>query len=402
MKSIDKIKELKQNITMLAMDFPFSMPFVKYDIVLSKEKTASVDGVRLYVNYDFYESLNRFERNGVLLHEWWHIAKLDCSNKRIGYRNRKIWNFAADFWINNGIYKERNSCIELPKGCLVDESFDGMNTEQIYNELVKLMQQRKGDKDAINQTSKERANSKYCDKNRAADILNNEVKDDDVISDDIKPQPIDFDEDAVLKDVLTGLEFQKKTRGNLSGNLQMLLEHVKSAKADWRKILASLFRQVQHFGGSRSFSNPKKWSWCYKICLPGEIGKKKISTTLVIDVSGSMLADDTLSKIASEVSGIIPHSYDCTVLTADTEVKQKIKIKNLKQFIDGFNKSKGGGGTSFVDALKQCETIDSDITLFFTDGYGEYGDSVPKIKNLVWVFTEKCEKPPFGKYIYMT
>lgn len=413
MDRLGDIKELKYTISMLALDFPFSMPFIRYNIVFMKDKTAAVDGVRLFVNKKYYDSLDRHERNALLLHEWWHIAKLDCSKKRTGYRNPRIWNHACDFWINLTISKENNNCIKIPKGFLLDTSFEGMTSEQIYDELVKIMAKRKGGKGPIsisgdgdqdsddNDPNRQRNSAdknKYADKYKSADMLNDELDSRGYFCDDMLSQPIDFDEDSVMKDVLTGLEFQKKSRGTLPGHLQMLLNYIKESKADWKHILSSFFKQIKYFGGSRSFSNPKKWGWCYKVCLPGEIGQKKVSVTIVVDVSGSMLVDDTLARIAGEVSAIIPLSYDCTVITADTEVKQKVKVKDLKEFVKKFNKSKGGGGTDFIPALKECEKIKSDITLFFTDGYGTFGE-IPRIKNLVWILTERGVKPPFGKYI---
>jgi predicted metal-dependent peptidase len=413
MNRVDDIKELKYTISMLALDFPFSMPFIRYDIIFLKDaerSTAAVDGVRFYVNKRYYDSLDRHERNALILHEWWHIAKLDCSKKRTGYRNPRIWNHACDFWINLTISKENNSCIKIPKGWLLDTSFEGMTSEQIYEEIVKLMEKRKkgsssgsgckagqgnnpgsgngigGDEECEDDDPNRQRNTadknKYADKNTSADMLNNELDSKGYFCDDMMSQPIDYDEDSVMKDVMTGLEFQKKSRGSLPGHLQMLMNYIKESKADWRQILASLFKQIKYFGGSRSFSNPKKWSWCYKI----------------IDVSGSMLMDDTLARIAGEVSAIIPLSYECTVITADTEVKQKVKVKDLKEFVRKFNQSKGGGGTDFVPALKECEKIKSDITLFFTDGFGTFGDK-PRIENLVWILTERGVKPPFGRYI---
>ena len=103
--------------------------------ILPSEKiaTAATNGKEIVVNKDFLNSLNSSEQNALLLHEVLHMALLHCI--RIGSREREIWNIAADIVVNNLILS--NTSFELPKGCIIDRSFNDKSVEYIYEDLLK-------------------------------------------------------------------------------------------------------------------------------------------------------------------------------------------------------------------------------------------------------------------------
>ena len=93
-------------------------------------QTMATDGVSLYYNPDFVETLNAATLAGTLAHEVMHPA-LHHHVRRSG-RDPKRWNMACDFAINPLLV---DAGLNLPEGVLLDNRFRGMSAEQIYNLL---------------------------------------------------------------------------------------------------------------------------------------------------------------------------------------------------------------------------------------------------------------------------
>ncbi len=90
--------------------------------------TMATDGVSLYFNPDFVDTLNSATLAGVLAHEVMHPA-LQHHVRRSG-RDPMRWNEACDYAINPLLL---DAGLSLPNGVLVDHRFRGMSAEQIYN-----------------------------------------------------------------------------------------------------------------------------------------------------------------------------------------------------------------------------------------------------------------------------
>ena len=90
----------------------------------------ATEGVSLFYNPDFVETLNSATLAGTLAHEVMHPA-LHHHVRRSG-RDPKRWNVACDFAINPLLV---DAGLSLPDGVLFDDGFRGMSAEQIYNLL---------------------------------------------------------------------------------------------------------------------------------------------------------------------------------------------------------------------------------------------------------------------------
>ena len=98
----------------------------------------ATDGVSLFYNPAFVETLNAAELAGVLAHEVMHPA-LQHHTRR-GDRDRKRWNMACDYAINPLLL---DAGLTLPKDVLIDHRFRGMSAERIYN-LIEEQQDQDG------------------------------------------------------------------------------------------------------------------------------------------------------------------------------------------------------------------------------------------------------------------
>jgi hypothetical protein len=88
----------------------------------------ATDGVSLFYNPAFVDTLNAAELAGFLAHEVMHPA-LQHHTRRAD-RDVKRWNMACDYAINPLLLE---AGLTLPKDVLIDHRFRGMSAERIYN-----------------------------------------------------------------------------------------------------------------------------------------------------------------------------------------------------------------------------------------------------------------------------
>ncbi len=116
--------------TTLLLDHPFfgSLLFRLKGCENRSIATMATDGVSLYYNPEFVDTLNSATLAGVLAHEVMHPAL--HHHVRRSRRDPRRWNEACDYAINPMLL---DAGLSLPDGVLVDHRFRGMSAEQIYN-----------------------------------------------------------------------------------------------------------------------------------------------------------------------------------------------------------------------------------------------------------------------------
>src|SRR5580658_8894944 len=142
-------RRLQKARTTLLLDHPFfgSLLFRLKGRESRSIKTMATDGISLFYNPDFVDTLNAATLCGVLAHEVMHPG-LQHHVRRSG-RNPKRWNEACDYAINPILL---DAGLHLPEGVLVVHRFRGMSAEQIYNQLQTDAEQDSGDPDNIQET----------------------------------------------------------------------------------------------------------------------------------------------------------------------------------------------------------------------------------------------------------
>ena len=124
-KSIIQIKESNEFFGALMLFSEFK---------LSKEiPTAATNGKDVLINEGFFNSLSSSEQNGLILHEVLHMALLHV--QRMGGRDLKKWNIAADYVVNDLIL--RNTNFKLPTGAIKSShgEYWDKSVEFIYDKL---------------------------------------------------------------------------------------------------------------------------------------------------------------------------------------------------------------------------------------------------------------------------
>jgi predicted metal-dependent peptidase len=118
--------------TTLLLDHPFfgTLLFRLKGRETHSVATMATDGVSLFYNPGFVDTLTTSELVGVLAHEVLHPGLQH--HIRRGNRSPFRWNRACDYAINPLVL---DAGLVLPKGILLEERFRGMSAERIYNLL---------------------------------------------------------------------------------------------------------------------------------------------------------------------------------------------------------------------------------------------------------------------------
>jgi predicted metal-dependent peptidase len=130
MKHLTPAVRIQKARTALLLDHPFfgSLLFRLGGRASNSIQTMATDGVSLFYNPAFVDTLNVAELAGVLAHEVMHPA-LQHHTRR-GDRDRKRWNMACDYAINPLLL---DAGLTLPKDVLIERRFRGMSAERTYN-----------------------------------------------------------------------------------------------------------------------------------------------------------------------------------------------------------------------------------------------------------------------------
>ena len=105
--------------------------------------TMCTDGKVVRYNPAFVEDQIMLHNVGVLAHEVMHVT--NGHMLRRGDRNHKLFNVACDFAINPILVK---GGFELPEGVLLNDDYENMSAEEIYNILIDQYEDQEDDDDS--------------------------------------------------------------------------------------------------------------------------------------------------------------------------------------------------------------------------------------------------------------
>lgn len=319
--------------------------------------TAAVDGVRLYICREFWMALSSEERDFVLAHEVMHCALGHVSPARVGSRHRLLWNVACDFVINLIL---RNAKFRVPQKCLIDDQFDKMTAEEVYEMLLKSAK---------------------------------EMPQDGMLGGDV--QPTEGAKDGEVQKVWKSAKASAAAASKMMGNDPLgdqLRVHVEESTTDWRKIL---WQEL-----ALSVSDFEEWDrrfvcdemFCESIELKEEY---TLRAAVCVDTSGSML--ECLGRVIGEIRQIMQlyKQLEIYLYFEDAQLVGPVKMED-------YDKPVGGGGTSFVPFFEECERKRYDKAIYFTDLYGQFPSFVPKAKTM-WIVPPggSTEPVPFGEVVRM-
>ena len=384
--------------TTLLLDHPFfgSLLFRLKGREQRSIPTMATDGVSLYYNPEFVDTLNSATLAGVLAHEVMHPALQH--HLRRSNRDPRRWNEACDYAINPLLL---DAGLSLPTGVLVDPRFRGMSAEQIYNLREAEAQPQAGGQSSASDSAgagsgKTSENQRSTDEPTAPEteggvgqVLDAPLSDDGTPS--VEEQAREWS--VALNQAVT----LSKQAGKVPAGLARTLEGAAEAAVDWRELLRRLWSDT--IPADSSWMRPNRrhiWAGLY---LPGVVREGVGEIAIAVDCSGSVNAR-LLRLFEAEVCSILEGQRpQCVhVLYFDTEVH---KVETYQAGEQVHLNPVGGGGTDFApcfDWLKE-HGIQPQTLVFLTDLCGTFPENEPGYP-VIWASTER-RKAPFGSVIPM-
>jgi predicted metal-dependent peptidase len=407
-KPLSSVVRIQKARTTLLLDHPFfgTLLFRLGARASSSIATMATDGVSLYFNPQFVETLSAAEIAGTLAHEVMHPA-LQHHTRR-GGRNPRRWNMACDYAINPMLL---DAGLTLPKDVLLDNRFRGMSAERIYNLLEEEEQSQSSSSDADTESQEDSADSgggTNSSESSSSGKDNDETPSVPQTPGGIgqvldAPEPEGEEGDTVAEQArdwqiaVEQAENVAKLAGKLPAGVTRSLEAAQAAEVDWRELLRRAWSET--IPADYSWTRPNRrhvWNGLY---LPGVVCEGVGEICIAVDCSGSINVRQLglfEAEVRSILAGQLPRLVH--VLYFDTEVQKSetyhaglpIKLTPV-----------GGGGTDFRPCFGWLEErgIVPQTLVFLTDLCGSFPEQAAPYP-VLWASTDR-RSAPFGLVIPM-
>ncbi|MEQ1950886.1 vWA domain-containing protein [Mesorhizobium sp. CN2-181] len=343
-------------------------------------KTACTNGINLWWNPRFFLQMPEETRNTILIHELWHPAEMDMI--RVGDRDPRIWNYAADIRINNRLHSEGHTFKGFSPW--LDHAYDGWMTEDIYDDLY---------------SKKIDVVAKYGQYQWGyVDDEDGEGDTGDLI------EPEDLDEAGRLQHTIIANVVMAKTAAELAGDeapgdTETLLKRFLAPKIAWEKVLYRWFSELYE----QSYSWRKRNRRYQDEYLPGLIDDEGALAHLIyyFDVSGSV-TDGQEIRFNSEFKYV----KDTFRPKKMTLVQFDTKIVDEQEFLetDNFDEitRKGYGGTSLVCVRDHILEHKPTAAVIFSDLECREMEALPEEIPIIWIVLNNPDATvPHGTVIHL-
>lgn len=394
-----------------------TMKLVELDTEADRKRipTAATDCLRtVWYNPEFFGPRTSAQIRTVLAHEGLHKALMH--GLRVGTRDKKLWNVAADYQINYMLLEEGHDfsadkgiplgmmldhlsgkLATLPEGgFMLDAGLDPTwSSEDIYDKLVEAMEQNpdyKGVKFGAN--GQGTSGTGDIDYDAADDAASQPDPNTGKV-----PTPDELARD-VTAEIVSAAEAAKAI-GQLPGGIARLVEKHLAPRVDWRRTLREFIRASYGpgvIGGDYTYRRPHRSYREGGILRPSWRKQPANPLVVAVDTSGS-IGHHELSQFAAEIHSIIKDVRPCetTVLYVDADIAHVDKFTPDEEFrID----ARGGGGTAFQPAFDYALAMPQRpaCLVYLTDGYGHFNFAARAPLPTLWVMTTDV-KAPWGKNI---
>jgi len=358
--------------------------------------TAATDGRNFYYNSRFINLLKPKEIEFLFGHEVLHCV-YDHFGRR-GDRDHMLFNVANDFAVNGDLKKHRVGEFITSVPCLYDSKYEGMSSEEIYDDLYKNAEK-------INLSDLiDKLLDDHLDGTGTGDGSEDEGED-DKDGKGKKPKISAEERQKIrdeIKEAVLAAAAASDGAGNLPAGVKRLIQDMTAPKMNWRELLRMQLEST--IKSDFTWMRASRRGWHMDAIMPGMKNDELIDIAIGIDASGS-IDERMLRDFLSETQGIMDQfqSYKIHIFTFDTRVYNPAQYNsdNLDTICD--YEVKGGGGTDFdciFEYLKE-EQIEPKRLVVFTDGYpfGSWGDE--NYADTVWIIHgNQTVVPPWGQYSY--
>ena len=322
-------------------------------------------------NPQFFEGISDDHKQGVLMHEFYHLVFEHVTGRLPAEGMSKIWNQATDLAINSHLIGK------LPKGALIPgegyfEEFPVGKSADHYLELLKQKQDE--NEDGEGNGSGEGDPGTWDDHSGwgEGDNTSNEIA-----------------KERLKEAVKKAAEEASKSNswGSVSQGLRQEIIDSITTKVDWRKVLRYFIKTSQK---ANKRSTIKKINRRYAYVHPGKKVQRQAKIAIAIDQSGSV-DNGMLTKFFNELNNLSKLA-EFTVIPFDHDVNPELVYVWKK----GTHKKKERvltGGTCFNAPTDYVNEHGFDGMIVLTDLYA------PKPKRAkcqrMWMTTAECAAHPY-------
>ena len=375
-------KDLQTFKTEMLMYRPFfgdillRLPIIQDDSI----PTACTDGRTIRWSSKFFSSLNSAQRHYVLMHEVFHTLLMHPL--RMGDRDPKIWNIAADMVANsmcdamcydvNKLKPEK--MMERPRNGIFAMVHPESTVESLYGMLLADIEW-KGGKTSIKEDYRPASHGRCI---KRIEI----VPDQDLQPGGISGRMLTPEERKMLEQQISSL-IRSAAEGDRSaiGSYfipRALVQLTQPKPVSWRQVLKEHLMEVT--SEDASYTTPERKYIHMDLILPGYcLSEEGDLETLwaFVDSSGS-ISGETLNQFLTQLYRIVKEFHCelniCYWDTAVTEVYTKIRTE--KQVLECQPKHSGGTDINCVFNWMEEKHVRPDIMLIMTDGY--FGNVSPE------------------------
>ncbi|MBQ9336107.1 MAG: hypothetical protein IJS14_02265 [Lentisphaeria bacterium] len=354
--------------------------------------TAATDGETIYINEQFYRSLEPDERIFVLAHETWHVILLHFARRQD--RDLDLFNIAADLEIH---FQLASADFSEPFVLPHDPCWAPLSAEEIYDWIKKQPEwQEYYQRDHTHGPSGGKGGSRRKRSSRSVwQRRNGEGFDEHIY---VTAAKIRENCDKVRGILHRAMARTRFSIGNLPGGVQVLLKNFLKPQVNWKTELKQFVTQC--FGGSRRWLPPARRYVSQGLYLPSR-RDALLNAVVAIDTSGS--TGGYLPAFFTELKSLF-HSfgnYEITVIQCDTDIQ---KVEKFTGNIPETFQASGLGGTSFVPPFEYVRKnrLTPSVFIYITDGLGTVPQNSPPYP-VLWLLTPYGEEKslPWGRVIRM-
>ena len=327
--------------------------------------TAATDGYNVFYGREFCESLQEKELAFLVCHENYHKMLRQLTVwKRLFKQNAQLANASADFCINGLIVKAdpEKRYVQCPKVALIDSKYDGMDTKQIWDAL--LRDADKNPQGGGGQGQPGQGQGQPGDGTPQAMDEHMWEKANEVKAGEQAKRDTEIDNAIRQGQILAG-----KRAGGRNRDVDALLE----PKVDWRKHTREFVQEVVGGKDVSTWSRPNRRYLYQDVYMPGAYAERVGEVVIGVDTSGSIGGEqlrEFLSEVVSIANTCQPEKLH--LLYWDAEVaRHEVYLPGQYEGMMSQTQPAGGGGTSpsCVTEYLTEKRITPVCSVMLTDGY---------------------------------
>lgn len=374
-------------------------------------QTAWTDGSTMGYNPHYVNMLNSKKLEGMTAHIVMHPA---CSHhKRRNGRDKKTWNKACDYVINNILL---DAGFTLPDGYLFHQEYIDRSAEAVYDILDAenddkeledadtIIEEQEQDKEEMNTDSEQeedrgdQGEDSSDDEEKEGDDgdpgMSGEVRD----GDGSAGSGEDSEENTEWDDAVIQAAINARGIGKLPSALERMLSQKLDPRLDWRELLARFVSRNAR--SDYSWITPNKRYIHQGMYLPSLRNCELDDVVISVDTSGS-ITDAELEQFEGEISAIFSqYPANLHLLYCDNRIQKTEQLSRCDLPVK--ITPHGGGGTDYRPVFNHVDenNILPSCLIYLTDlECKSYPPSSPHYP-VLWVKAgNNGIKPPFGETI---